>query len=176
MSLMKLLGLGRHRPQTSNWNRIGKGTTFGDRTDIGSWTKIGKRCRIGRDVSFGSWAHLGDDVIIGDGVVLGSHTRIADGVKIPAFSIVSDSALVTKDGIFENRCSGFSMSCSGGHVLVGHVSGHYRVPMGAAEFEGDAFDRVSEILDDYQWGKDEALAAFRVDAPEGEARISPLDS
>ena len=167
--LSRLFGRPR-RPRSvtvGTWTRIGQDVILGERVRLGDWSQVGDRSRIGEDSVFGPWARVGADVTLGARVRLGSHTRVQDGVVIPDDAVLGDGDLVTPDGIIPNRCGGFTTTILGGCAFISGPFGRFLVPLEG----GDPDELTSQMVDDHQWGRSDALEpcrCFRAPHPEEE--------
>lgn len=162
------------------WTEVGAGVRIGRGTKIGSWSQVGEGSVIGQDVLFGSWAKVGCRVTLGDGVRLGSHTIVQDGVTVPAGAVFQDCDLVTAQGIIPDRTGGFVMGLNDAVFEINGPFGKFQIPVPSRSLlsEQDIED-VHRIfrkkIEDFQWGRSDALEAFRV-IPEPEPTSDPEPS
>lgn len=151
------------------WTKIARDVVIGDRVRLGDHTRVGAGSQIGNDVHFGEWASIGAGVKLGDGVWLGAHTRIQDGVTVSRGRHFEPHDLVTRDGVIKNRCSGYA-----GFTLMDEDAVCIQGPFGSFVFPGmdahDDFETLDEMIDAYQWGRNDDLDAYRL--PEG---IDPVE-
>lgn len=149
------------------WTEVAAGVRIGRGTKLGNWSQVGEGSVIGQDVLFGSWAKVGCRVTLGDGVRLGSHTIVQDGVTVPAGAVFQDCDLVTAQGIIPDRTGGYVMGLNGANFEISGPFGKFQIPVPSRSLlsEQDIED-VHRIfrkkIEEFQWGRSDALEAFRV--------------
>lgn len=163
-----------------SWTKIEAGVRIGRGTHLGDWTSIGEGSVIGKDVHFGPWAKIGRNVILGDGVRLGSHTIVQDGAHVPEGSVFGDSDLVTPKGVIANRTGGYTMGLSGDEFEISGSFGRFRIPVLSRstlnDHEIEDLHRIfRKKIDDFQWGRSDALEAFRIERQSEPAADSEAD-
>lgn len=162
------------------WTEVEAGVRIGQGTKLGNWSQVGEGSCIGQDVLFGSWAKVGRNVMLGDGVRLGSHTIVQDGVTVPAGAVFQDCDLVTPQGIVPDRTGGFVMGLNGTNFEISGSFGKFQIPMPSrsllSEQDIENAHRIfRKKIEEFQWGRSDALEAFRV-IPEPEAASDPEPS
>jgi len=163
----------RHQP--GDFAQISGSARFGDNVTSGAWTRVGPKAVIGNNVSLGPWvviheeaqihdgAQLGNWVKVGRGAVIGKNAvlpmnmRIQPGVIIPENSVFEGHELVTPDGIIPHRCGGFVLSGNPNGTRPLHLQG------GFGEFEIPVLEYSDDLIEDFFWGRSDALEAYRVE-------------
>jgi len=147
------------RVSLGTWTKIAAGAAIGERVRLGDWSEVGAGSVIGPDVTFGPWARVGRDVTLGAGVRLGSHTRVQDGVTVPDGAVFCDCDLVTPEGVIPNCTGGSITSFFPEGAMVSGPFGAFLIPHVS---HADDEELIDQLVDDHQWGRSEALEAFRV--------------
>lgn len=154
--------------QIGSWTVVEAGARIGRGTLLGHWSHVGEGCLVGEDVHFGPWAKIGRNVVLGNKVRLGSHTIVQDGVALPAGTVCQDFDLVTPRGIIAGRTGGYCMGLNGTGFEINGPFGQFRIPVppGSVSTDQQVEDlhvMFEAMIDDYQWGRSDALEAFRIE-------------
>jgi hypothetical protein len=158
--IVKLFG----KPYTTgHWTNVARSARIGAGTILGDWSTVDEGSIVGRDVTFGSHARIGRGVVLGDRVVLGSHTIVQDGVRVPDDAVFDDCDLVTATGVLPNRTGGHAISGDSEYPKFYNIS----APFGCFRVPADAYR--NDMVEDFMWGRSDALEEFRMKAPPQDA-------
>jgi UDP-3-O-[3-hydroxymyristoyl] glucosamine N-acyltransferase len=155
---------------SGSWTKVRDNAVIGDNVNLGDWAEVHEEAQVHEGAQVGSWAMVGRGAVIGKHAVLPDHTRVQPGVVVGEHTVFEGHELVTPDGIIPHRCSGFMVSgnLNGTEPLL--LTGSF------GQFEIPVLEYSEELLEDFFWGRSEALEAFRidVDAPAAECEADEM--